>query len=152
MKITITGAGLQAFLLADDAAGVLEGSGWPQGAGGQVRDGFLNQHERKIQSADLARAPYRTNTPRFNLENRLEFVVERSFSTTAGCQLFIAQHPGQIPAQGLLNVAHQAADGVVNLYLKNAVVQWAKCRRQTGVTCLFQYLVRGNSDWSTNAL
>jgi len=151
MKISISAPGQAPFVLADDAAGVLGGNGWPQGAGGQIRDGFLNQHERRVQSVDLIRAPFRTNLPRFNLENRLEFVVERAFATVAACQLFIARHPGQAPAQGLLAVQYQAADGVVNLYLKNAVIQSIRCQRQVGVSCLFYYLLRGNSDWSTSA-
>lgn len=151
MKISITPTGQSPFLLADDDAGVIPGAAWPQGAGGQIRDGLLNQQERRVQAVDGVRAPFRANLPRYNVENRLEFVVARSFATTAACQLFIARHPGQVPVQGVLAVLHQAPDGAANLYLKGAVVQFVRCTRQVGVSCLFQYLIRGNADWSTSA-
>src|ERR1019366_3075268 len=90
MKITITAAGGRAFVLADD------------GIGATVQDGFRPKQTRLLQRQRLFRAAYKANVPRYNLEKRLRFVVERPFGTVEFCLYFMAEHAARVPAQGNL--------------------------------------------------
>jgi hypothetical protein len=135
MRITITPAGGKAFVLADEAAGAM------------VRDGFRPGQTRVTQSQALFRAPYKTNIPRFNLENRLRFVVERTFATVEAALNFMATHADQVPVQGTVTMYHLTARGQTSRSLASAVVLDIQCIEHIGVSCRFQYTIAGNSAW-----
>jgi len=135
MRITITPTGGKAFVLADEATGAM------------VQDGFRPGQTRLTQSQALFRAPYKTNLPRFNLENRLRFVVERTFATMEAALSFIATHADQVPVQGTVTLYHATARGQTSRSLPGAVVTDIQCLEHIGVSCRFQYTVAGNSAW-----
>jgi len=136
MKITITAAGGTAYVLADDASGAT------------VQDGFRPKQTRILQSQGLFRGGYKLNLPRYNLENRLTFVVERVFSTVEAALNFIAQHADAVPAQGKVVLYHRSGTGQAMRTLSNAVVAKVECVEHVGVSCKFQYTIAGNSAWS----
>ena len=135
MKITMTAAGGKAFVLADDAGGAT------------VQEGFCPKQTRRWQSQPLFRASYQPNLPRFNLENRLQFTVERVFPTLELALNFIAQHPDQVPICGALTLYHRSASGQATRTLANAVVVEVACTEHVGVSCKFQYTIAGNGAW-----
>jgi hypothetical protein len=148
VKITITPAGgSAAFVLADDAVSVVLGANFNAGTGGQVREGFVNKQKRAGQKSPLFRAAYLLNVPRFNLENRLAFTVQRSFQTVEACVAFIAFHPDNVPVQGEVAVTNQSTTGLITRYLPNAVVESVECTQHAGLSCNFRYSIRGNGAW-----
>ena len=148
MKITITPAGGSApFVLADDASSIVLGATFTAGAGGQAREGFVNKQKRLVQKTSLCRAAYLLNAPRFNLENRLAFTVQRSFQTVEACLAFIAFHPDNVPVQGEIALANQSATGLLTRYLPNAVVESVECTQHAGLSCNFRYSICGNGAW-----
>jgi hypothetical protein len=151
MKITITPAGSSsAFVLADDSVSVVLGANFTAGTGGQVREGFVNKQKRARQKSPLFRGAYVLNAPRFNLENRLAFTVQRSFQTVEACVAFIAFHPDNVPAQGEIAVTNQSATGLITRYLPNAVVESVECVQHIGLSCNFRYSVCGNGAWQSS--
>jgi hypothetical protein len=151
VKITLTPTGSSAaFVLADDAVSVVTGTNFAAGAGGQVREGFVNKQKRAGQKTALFRSAYLLNVPRFNLENRLSFVVQRSFQNVEACLAFIAFHPDSVPVQGEMTISNQSATGVISRYLPNAVMESVQCVRHAGLSCDFQYTVSGNGAWQTS--
>src|ERR1017187_5640951 len=135
MKITITAAGGRAFVLADD------------GSGATVQDGFRPKQTRLLQRQRLFRAAYKANVPRYNLENRLRFVVERTFGTVELCLNFMAEHAGRGPAQGNLVLYNRSGTGQATRMLADAVVAEVECTEHVGVSCKFQYTIAGNGAW-----
>jgi hypothetical protein len=135
MKITMTVAGGNAFVLADDANGAT------------VQDGFRPKQTRILQSQALFRAAYKAGLARFNLENRLSFVVERTFGTVELCLNFIAWHADQVPVSGTLTIYNRSGTGQTSRALANAVVSDIECVEHVGVSCKFQYTVAGNGAW-----
>jgi hypothetical protein len=151
MKITMTPTGgTGAFVLADDTVGVVPGMNFASGAGGQVREGFVNKQKRAGQRSPLFRSAYVLNAPRYNLENRLSFTVQRSFQTVEACLAFIAFHPDNVPVQGEMAITHQSATGLITRYLPNAVVESVECVQHTGLSCNFRYGICGNGAWQTS--
>ncbi len=136
MKITITPSGGTAFVLADDASGAT------------VQDGFCPKQTRILQSQGLFRAAYKANLARYNLENRLSFVVERVFSTVEAALNFIAQHADAVPAQGNVTLYNRSGTGQVTRTLAGAVVAEVECVEHVGVSCKFQYTITGNGPWN----
>jgi len=132
----MTAAGGKAFVLADDASGAT------------VQDGFRPKQTRMLQSAALFRGSYQANLARFNLENRLTFVVERTFGTVEETLSFIGSHADEAPAQGTLTVYNLSARGQIRRSLANAVVSQVECVEHIGVSCKFQYVIAGNGAWS----
>jgi hypothetical protein len=148
VKITITPTGGTAvFVLADDTLSVVLGANFTAGAGGQVREGFVNKQKRTGQKSVLFRAAYLLNVPRFNLENRLAFTVQRSFQTVEACVAFIAFHPDNVPVQGEITVTNQSATGLITRYLPNAIVESVECTQHAGLSCNFRYGISGNGPW-----
>jgi hypothetical protein len=135
MKITITPTGGTPFTLADDNNGAT------------IADGFQPKQTRIMQSQALFRAAYKANLPRYNLENRLAFVVERVFATVEAALNFMAQHADQVPVNGTLTLYNLSATGQTNRSLVNAIVADVECVEHIGVSCKFQYLVAGNGAW-----
>ena len=135
MKITMTVAGGNAFVLADDANGAT------------VQDGFRPKQTRILQSQALFRAAYKAGLARFNLENRLSFVVERTFGTVELCLNFIAWHADQVPVSGTLTIYNRSGTGQATRTLANAIVQNVECVEHVGVGCKFQYSIAGNGAW-----
>jgi hypothetical protein len=135
MKITITAAGGRRFVLADDAGGAA------------VQDGFRPRQTRILQGAALFRGAYKANLARFNLENRLTFVVERTFGTVEAALGFMASHADQTPAQGTLTIYNLSGRGQVSRSLANAVVAEVECVEHVGVSCKFRYTIAGNGAW-----
>lgn len=123
-------------MLADDASGAT------------VQDGFRPKQTRLLQSEGLFRAGYKSNVPRYNLENRLSFVVERVFSSVEAALKFMAQHADAVPVQGNVVVYNRSGTGQVTRTLANAVVAKVECVEHVGVSCKFQYWIAGNSAWS----
>jgi hypothetical protein len=150
VKITITPTGGSPFVLADDAVSVVLGANFSAGTGGQVREGFVNKQKRAGQKSPLFRAAYLLNVPRFNLENRLAFTVQRTFQTVEACVAFIAFHPDNVPVQGEIAVTNQSATGQITRYLPNAVVESVECIQHTGLSCNFRYSLCGNGPWQTS--
>lgn len=148
MKITLTPAGgSAAFVLADDSVSIVAGMNFGAGAGGQVREGFVNKQKRQVQKTALFRAPYALAMPRDNLVNALSFCVQRTFQTVEACVAFIAFHPDSVPVQGELGIINQSASGLISRYLPNAVVESVECVKHTGLSCDFSYVICGNSAW-----
>jgi len=151
VKITITSSGsTTAFVLADDTVSVVVGSNFATGTGGQVREGFINRQRRAVQKSLLLRASYLLNVPRFNLENRLAFTVQRSFQTVEACVAFIAFHPDNVPVQGEIAITNQSATGLITRFLPNAVVESVECTQHSGLSCNFRYSICGNGAWQTS--
>jgi len=123
-------------VLADDASGAT------------VQDGFRPKQTRIVQSQGLFRGGYKLNLPRYNLENRLTFVVERVFSTVEAALNFIAQHADAVPVQGKVVLYNRSGTGQAMRTLSNAVVAKVECVEHVGVSCKFQYTIAGNSAWS----
>jgi hypothetical protein len=150
LKITITPSGGAAFLLADDSVGLVPpGPQLSVGCGGQVKEGFVNKQKRHAQRAGLFRAAYALIAPRFNLENRLRFTVQRSFSSVEDCLGFIAGHADSVPTQGEFYIQNVSGTGETQRYLPNAVVESVECVQHAGVSCNFTYVVSGNGPWQT---
>jgi hypothetical protein len=147
MKITITPGGGQAFLLADDSVAVVIGPTFMAGAGGQVKEGFVNKQRRQVQSSPLFRAAYALMIPRFNLQNRFSFTVQRSFQTVENCIAFIAFHPDSVPTQGEITLDNQSATGRILRYLPSAVIETVECAQHIGLSCNFTYTISGNGAW-----
>jgi len=151
VKITLTAAGgAAAFVLADDAVSVVTGSNFAAGAGGQAREGFVNKQKRAGQRTALFRGAYLLNIPRFNLENRLVFTVQRSFQTIEACLAFIAYHPDSVPVQGEITMTNQSTTGQISRYLPNAVIESVECVQHQGLSCNITYTISGNGAWQTN--
>ncbi len=153
MKITITptgGSAINAFVLADDSVMVVLGANFTNGAGGQIKEGFVNKQKRTVQKLPLFRAAYLLNVPRYNLENRLSFMVQRSFQTVENCISFIAFHPDSVPVQGEITILEQSTTGLVTRYLPNAVVESIECVRHAGLSCDLRYSICGNSAWQNS--
>jgi hypothetical protein len=151
MKITLTpSGGAASFVLADDTAGIVAGMNFAGGAGGQVREGFVNKQKRQVQKTPLFRAPYQLNIPRFNLENRLQFTVQRAFQTVEDCLAFIAAHPDTVPTQGEVCITNQSTTGQISRYLPNAVVESVECVKHIGASCDFTYVISAGNAWQSS--
>jgi hypothetical protein len=151
VKITITSSSnTTAFVLADDTVSVVIGANFAAGTGGQVMEGFVNKQKRAGQKSLLFRAPYLLNVPRFNLENRLAFTVQRSFQTVEACVAFISFHPDNVPVQGEIAITNQSTTGLITRFLPNAVVESVECTRHSGLSCNFRYSICGNGAWQTS--
>ena len=155
MKITITTPGIgqsgaTLFTLADDTVGTVIGANFANGAGGAIREGFVNKQRRRVQAAPLFRAPYLQSFPRFNLENRFMFTVQRSFQTPENCIAFIAFHPDNVPAQGEIALTEMSTTGSITRYLPNAIIEMVECVKHIGAACDFQYTISGNGPWQTS--
>lgn len=135
MKITITANGGTAFVLGDDSAGM------------PIQDGFRPRQTRESQSAGLFRGPYKSNLPRYNLENQLNFVVERTFATREAALNFMAFHADSVPTQGALTLYDLSNTGQTTRTLANAIVNKIECIDHVGVSCKFQYVITGNGAW-----
>ncbi|MGP8200212.1 MAG: hypothetical protein ACLQU4_12000 [Limisphaerales bacterium] len=149
MRIIVTPAGGTAFVLGDAAVSLVIGANFSAGAGGQIKEGFVNKQKRRVQHSPLFRAAYLLNIARLNWENRFAFTVQRSFQTVEACVAFIAFHPDSVPAAGEITLAHQSGTGVVLRYLPAAVIEIVQCTRQIGLSCDFQYTIAGNGPWQT---
>lgn len=149
MKITLTPAGATAFVLGDDSVSLVIGSNFSGGAGGQIKEGFVNKQKRRVQHSPLFRAAHLLNIPRSNLENRFAFTVQRSFQTLEACVAFIAFHPDSVPTQGEITLTSQSTTGLILRYLPAAVIETVECTRQIGLSCDFKYTVAGNGPWQS---
>ncbi|MGD0813367.1 MAG: hypothetical protein ABSA83_07165 [Verrucomicrobiota bacterium] len=150
MKIIVTPAGGTGFVLGDDTVSLVVGVNFSAGAGGQIKEGFVNKQKRRVQHSPLFRAAYLLNIARLNWENRFAFTVQRSFQTLEACVAFIAFHPDSVPAAGEITLSNQSGTGVVLRYLPAAVIEMAQCTRQIGLSCDFQYTIAGNGPWQTS--
>jgi hypothetical protein len=149
VKITLTPAGATAFVLGDDSVSLVIGSNFSGGAGGQIKEGFVNKQKRRVQHSPLFRAAHLLNIPRSNLENRFAFTVQRSFQTLEACVAFIAFHPDSVPTQGEITLTSQSTTGLILRYLPAAVIETVECTRQIGLSCDFKYTVAGNGPWQS---
>lgn len=136
-------------MLGDDAVTLIIGSNFTAGAGGQIKEGFVNKQKRRVQKSPLFRAAYALNLARLNLENRFTFTVQRSFQSLENCVAFIAFHPDSVPVSGEITVSSQSSSGSIMRYLPGAVVESVVCVRQIGLSCDFQYIITGNGPWQT---
>jgi hypothetical protein len=153
VKITLTpsGAGATPFILADDSVRVvLPNPQLASGSGGQNKEGFVNRQKRLVQKTHLFRAAYALAVPRYNLENRFSFTVQRSFSAVEDCLAFIAGHPDNVPAQGGVKLENQTTTGVIVRYLPNAVVESVECAQHQGLSCNVTYAICGNGPWQNS--
>jgi hypothetical protein len=155
MKITITSpsvgaSGATVFTLADDSISPVLGATFTSGAGGQIKEGFVNKQKRIVQTSLLFRAAYLMSFPRFNLENRFAFTVQRTFQTTENCISFIAYHPDNVPAQGEITINEQSTTGQIARYLPNAIIESVECTKHVGAACEFQYTISGTGPWQTS--
>jgi hypothetical protein len=150
VKIILTPAGAPGFVLGDDSVSLVIGTNFSSGAGGQIKEGFVNKQKRRVQKSPLFRAAYLLNIARSNLENRFAFTVQRSFQTLEACVAFIALHPDSVPVTGEITLTSQSASGLVMRYLPNAVVETVACVRQIGLSCDFQYTIAGNGPWQSS--
>jgi hypothetical protein len=150
MIITITPGGGDAFVLGDDSVSVVPpGAQLTLGCGGQIKEGFVNKQKRQVQTSPLLRAAYALIVPRFNLENRFSFTVQRSFSTVEDCLGFIAGHPDSVPTQGEIYIQNTTDTGETQRYLPNAVVESVEITQHVGLACNTLYTVSGNGAWQT---
>jgi hypothetical protein len=149
VKITITATGEPAFTLADDAVAVVIGSTFTAGVGGQIKEGFVNKQKRQVQASPLLRAAYALIIPRFNLQNRFSFTVQRTFQTMETCVAFIAFHPDSVPTQGEIALDNQSATGRILRYLPSAVIETVECAQHVGLSCNFTYTISGNGAWQS---
>jgi hypothetical protein len=150
LKITITPSGGTVFLLADDSVALVVGSTFTAGVGGQIKEGFVNKQNRQVQSSPLFRAAYALLIPRFNLQNRFSFTVQRSFQTVENCIAFIGFHPDSVPTQGEITLDNQSGTGRILRYLPSAVVETVECAQHIGLSCNFTYTISGNGAWQTS--
>ena len=150
MKIVITPIGGNPFVLGDDTVSQVVGTNFSAGAGGQIREGFVNKQKRRVQNTPLFRAAYALNIARANVENRFAFSVARSFQTLEDCVAFIAFHPDSVPAAGEITLTSQSGSGQIVRYLPAAVVETVECARQIGLSCDFQYTIAGNGPWQAS--
>jgi hypothetical protein len=155
LKITITtpsvgASGAIIFTLADDSISPVLGATFTTGAGGQIKEGFVNKQKRLVQTSPLFRAAYQASFPRFNLENRFAFTVQRTFQTTENCISFIAFHPDNVPVQGEITINEQSTTCLIARYLPDAIVELVECTSHTGAACDFQYTISGNGPWQTS--
>lgn len=150
MKIILTPSGGAAFVLGDDAVSVVVGGNFSGGAGGQIREGFVNKQKRQVQRSALFRGAYLLNLARGNWENRFAFTVQRSFQTLEACVAFIAFHPDSVPMAGEISLSSQSGTGLVLRYLPAAVVESVECIQQIGLSCDFTYRIAGNGPWQAS--
>jgi hypothetical protein len=155
LKITISpyavypAVSTPAFILADDSVSVITGAVFPNGAGGQAQDGFLGECERQVQAVPLVRGSYQQVIPRFNLKHAIPLNVIRVHDSERDAMIFVATHIDVVPASGLLQVTATCSDGVVNLWMPNAVVGPIRRTKHTGVRWLWNYQIFGNGPWLT---
>ena len=151
MKITITPLGGTAFLLGDDSVRVVPpGPQLSVGCGGQIKEGFVNKQRRQVQTSALFRAAYTLVVPRFNLQNRFSFTVQRSFTSVEDCLTFIAGHPDSVPTEGEVLIQNVTVLGETLRYLPNAVVEAVEITQHVGLSCNTHYTVSGNGPWQTS--
>jgi hypothetical protein len=150
MKITLTPTGGSAFTLADDSVSVVTGSTFVNGAGGQIKEGFVNKQKRTTQKTPLFRGAYIFKAPRYNLENRFAFTVQRSFQSVENCISFIAYHPDSVPVQGEIALQEQSTTGLITRYLPNAIVESIECTLHQGLACNFEYTVSAGNAWQSS--
>lgn len=134
----MTAAGGAAFTLGDDGAN-------PQAT---IVDGFRPRQSREVQRQALFRAAYKAELPRYNLENTLTFVVERSFATREAALNFMAFHADAVPVQGTLTLYDLSSTGQTTRTLAGAVVSEVECVEHVGVSCKFSYTIEGNGEWT----
>jgi hypothetical protein len=149
MKITITPAAAPPFILADDTVPIVVGPTFTAGVGGQIKEGFVNKQKRQVQVSPLFRAAYALLIPRFNLQNRFSFTVQRSFQNVENCIAFIAFHPDSVPTEGEITLDNQSATGRILRYLPSAVIETVECAQHIGLSCNFTYTISGNGPWQT---
>jgi hypothetical protein len=149
VKISIAQASSGPFVLGDDTVTVITTTSYLAGAGGQIKEGFVNKQKRQVQRTPLFRAAYLLNVARYNLENRFTFTVQRSFPTLETCAAFIAFHPDSVPTSGEITIDNQSATGRVLSYLPGAVIETVECVQQIGLSCDFRYTIAGNGPWQT---
>ncbi|HZM01554.1 MAG TPA: hypothetical protein VFC44_00900, partial [Candidatus Saccharimonadales bacterium] len=58
MKISIALTSSSVFVLGDDTITLIVGTNFAAGAGGQIKEGFVNKQKRQVQRAPLFRAAY----------------------------------------------------------------------------------------------
>jgi hypothetical protein len=151
VKLTITPTGGTAFLLADGTTAPIVATSWANGAGGLVREGFLNKQRRIVQIQPLFRAAYPFLAARFNWQGYWQFTVQRTFSTAEQCFAFVAVHPDSVPASGEIWLSNNSSTGVINRYLPGAVIETVECIDQKEVACDFLYTIKTNSPWQSSA-
>lgn len=148
MKITITPSGGNPFLLGDDTVSVLPvATIWPNGAGGAIREGFVNKQRRNIQTTPLFRGAYPFMAARFNWTGAFSFTVQRSFANIENCLMFIASHPDTVPASGEITLSNVSGTGSVSRYLPGAFVERVECTNHIGLSCDFTYGLTANTPW-----
>jgi hypothetical protein len=135
VKITITPTGGPIFTLGDDSNAM------------PIQDGFRPRQTRVIRSNPLFRAAYKLNLASFNLENRLVFVVERTFANRELALNFMATHPDSVPVSGTVMLYDLSTSGQTKRTLSGAVVADIECVEHVGVSCKFQYTIIGNGAW-----
>ena len=149
VKILLTPTNGTAFTLGDDSVTLIVGTNFSAGAGGQIREGFVNKQKRRVQRSPLFRAAYQLDVARFNLENKFTFTVQRSFQTLEACVAFIALHPDSVPTTGEITLSSQSTFGQILRYLPAAVVESVECARHIGLSCDFKYNILGNGPWQS---
>ena len=151
MKITITPTGGQPFLLADDSVSVVIGPTFT-GRGGRANQGRVCQQTETTGPGQPAfpGGAYALLIPRFNLQNRFSFTVQRSFQSVENCIGFIAFHPDSVPTQGEITLDNQSATGRILRYLPSAVIETVECAQHIGLSCNFTYTISGNGAWQSS--
>ena len=97
------------------------------------------------QSSPLFRAAYQANFVRYNLENRLTFLVERVFATVEAALNFMASHADQVPVAGTLTLYHLSGTGQTSRSWRTR--WWWRWNARSTRGAEFQYTVCGNGAW-----
>ena len=113
--------------------------------------GWGEHQRRQVQHQPLFRSAYSLDIPRFNLENRFSFTVQRTFSTVENCVSFIAVHPDSVPASGEITLTSMSSSGHIYRYMPSAIIETVECTQQIGCSCDFLYTITGNGAWQTTA-
>ena len=150
MRIVITGPGTASangktvaatpFVLGDDTVEALNGSAFPNGAGGLVKPGFMPRLVLATQRDEFINAKYAQELPRGNAQMTYTFQVERRFATSDQALLFLRDHAALVPPTGKLAVTI----GGSTAYLANAVLKDCSATEHTNLTCVFSYTYAGS--------
>ena len=146
MKITITPSGSTVqqtpFLLCDDSVGTgaITGLTFPNGAGGQCKEGFNVDMSVVTQPEELINSNWKEEIPRGNAQYSLSFTVQRTMITSDVALAFIADHPPLVPSSG--TVAIYIGNSV--RYLKNAVKRSVRSSDYSDISFNMSYTFAGS--------
>ena len=102
--------------------------------------------DRKLQVAEIFRAPEVTTFDRGNRKTTVTFEVSQTFDTLEDADVFVLTQEDNIPGTGLVTFTATKPNGQkVVRYLAGGKIQSHELLEQIGVTTRYQYIIVGGT-------